>query len=305
ATGIPTLFNFLGLLLTQPALLFARKEKKGYGTIFNALSKLPIDLAIVRIRDQNTNRILQTKVTDRLGRYVFFLNPGAFAVEVTKQGYVHPSTYLSGKTEDVAYTDLFAASNLSLSENTRLAKNIPLDPLESQKTPSAITRTLILRRLQYAFALTGPIVSVVAFMITPTLLAGALLIIQIIFFVLFRRLAYKKPPKSFGIVRDEATGKPIKNAVIRIFETTYNKLLETQVTDARGRYAFLVGQSRYYVTAQAVGYTPVSTEPIDFSSVAKGGLVAKDVVLRQGSELAFTPVTPPQQPPPVVPPSQQ
>ncbi len=281
ATGIPALLNFLGLLFTQPALLFARREKKGYGVVFNSLSKLPVDLAIVRVRPQDSQRILQTKVTDRLGRYALFLAPGAFAVEVTKQGYTHPTKYLAGKTEDVAYTDLLATPAIALTEPARIAKNIPLDPLEDTKTPAAILRKTFLRRLQYAFALAGPIVSVIALLITPTLLVLGLTVLQFLAFALFRRLAYKKPPKSWGIVRDEQTGKPVPNAIVRIFETTYNKLLETQITDVRGRYAFLVGQNRYYVVASAPGYAETRTIPLDFTAAEKGAVVAKDVTLKR------------------------
>ncbi len=306
ATGIPLLLNFLGLLFTQPALLFARREKKGYGTIFNSLSKMPLDLAIIRVRDAGTNRVMQTKVTDHLGRYVFFLRPGAFTLEVTKQGFVHPTKYLAGKTEDIAYTDLLAGAAMSASEPLRLAKNIPADPLEETKTPAAIRRTALLRKLQYAFALIGPIVSLVTLLIIPTVLVLGLALAQFAMFFLFRRLAYKKPPKSHGIIRDAATGKPMPNAIVRIFETTYNKLLETQVTDSRGRYAFLVGQNRYYVTVAKEGYGTVTTPPMDFSAAEKGAVVAKDVKLRAGASAPprspAPPATPPSMPrPPLVP----
>ncbi len=282
AAGIPTLFNFLGLLFTQPSLLFARRERKGYGTVFNSLSKLPIDLAIVRLREEGTNRVVQTKVTDRLGRYVFFLKPGRYALEVTKPGFTHPSAYLAGKTEDVAFTDILPGRALAAAEPTRFAKNLPADPAAAEKAPAAIRRAALLRKLQYAFALSGPVVSAATVIIIPSLTVVLLAAFQLLTFALFRRLAYKKPPKSQGIVRDKATGKPLTGVVVRVFETTYQKLLETAVTDARGRYAFLVGPNRYYVTASLPGYRTAKSEELDFTAAAKGGVIARDVELAEG-----------------------
>jgi len=41
---------------------------------------------------------------------------------------------------------------------------------------------------------------------------------------------------------------------LRVFDKQYNKLLETQVTDSKGRYSFLVSGDNYYVTAEKSGY---------------------------------------------------
>ena len=74
------------------------------------------------------------------------------------------------------------------------------------------------------------------------------LAVNVVMYALFRRMAVARKPKNWGIVYDEKSKKPLQNVVARIFDAKYNKLLETQVTDVRGRYAFLVGQNTYYVT---------------------------------------------------------
>jgi hypothetical protein len=70
-------------------------------------------------------------------------------------------------------------------------------------------------------------------------------------------------PKSWGIVYDEKTKEPISLAIVRIFETRFNKLLETQVTDGKGRYAFLVGKNRYQLLTEKQGYQPKEIKQID------------------------------------------
>ena len=55
------------------------------------------------------------------------------------------------------------------------------------------------------------------------------------------------------VVWDKRTGKPVEHAIVRLFSKKFSKLIETQVTDARGRYAFFAGPSEYFVTITAPG----------------------------------------------------
>jgi hypothetical protein len=67
-----------------------------------------------------------------------------------------------------------------------------------------------------------------------------------------------------------AKGKPVP-AAVRLFETTYGKLVETVLTDASGRFAFLVGPNKYYVVAEADGRT-VKSDIFNFAE-SKGEMV--------------------------------
>lgn len=299
AAGTSTIFGFFGFLFTQPALLFARRRRGGYGVIYNTLSKLPVDLAIIRLREATSNRIIQTKVTDKVGRYMFAVPPGRYAVEVTKPGFTHPSTLMRGVREDVAYTDVLAEPTVSFAAASRMVHNIPLDPAVDTRTPAAIRAAASARVFQQLFAVSGPMLGLVSVAITPTPAVVGIAVFQFATYLLFRRLAYVTPPKSYGIVRDAKTRQPLAGVVVRIVETTYNKLLETQVTDARGRYAFLVGRNRFQVTAELSGYAPYRSNTIDLTVGEQTGLVAQDIVLSRGTG---SPVQPPQSIRVVVPP---
>lgn len=307
AAGFGTLYGFLGFLFTQPALLFARRKRKGYGTVYNAFSKLPVDLAIVRIRDAATQRVQHTKVTDKEGRYMFFLPPGGYAVEVVKPGFAYPSQVLRGVTEDPAFIDILPTPAVHLETATRLVKNLPVDPVGGERTPAAIRAAAAARRFQHLFAASGPALSVVSFAVTPTLPVGLIVVLQIAAYALFRRLAYVAPPKSYGIVWNAKTQQPLPGVAVRIFEATYNKLLETQVTDARGRYAFLVGRNRFYVTASAPGFMTFRSPPIDRTTGEERSIITNTISLTPGTDAPpappapSTPVTSPQ--PPSLPPS--
>jgi hypothetical protein len=69
-------------------------------------------------------------------------------------------------------------------------------------------------------------------------------------------------PKQWGTVYDAKTNKPIEKAIVRLFTKEYNKLISTQVTGSKGRYAFLAGPSAYYLSIQAPGHTEFLTAPI-------------------------------------------
>jgi hypothetical protein len=51
--------------------------------------------------------------------------------------------------------------------------------------------------------------------------------------------------------------------VVRIFDLKFNKLLETQVTDSKGRYSFLVGRNEYQMLAEKPGYQNKEVKPVD------------------------------------------
>lgn len=82
-----------------------------------------------------------------------------------------------------------------------------------------------------------------------------------IFYLFFRfgyfwliPITFGKKRKQWGIVFDGTTGRPVKNAVVRIFSKEFSKLKESQLTDAQGRFGFLVDIGEYYITATHPGY---------------------------------------------------
>lgn len=59
---------------------------------------------------------------------------------------------------------------------------------------------------------------------------------------------------SYGIVFNASDRKGIQGAIVRIFSEDNNKLLETKVTDASGKYSFLVKPGNYYLDVTKEGY---------------------------------------------------
>lgn len=282
------LLPFLQYVFSAPILFFARRKRKAFGVVYSAATKLPVDLAIVRMFAMPDNRLVRSVVTDVKGKYLLVAAPGVYRIEVTKQDFAFPSMLLAGKKDDGTYLDVYTGQDVEVTEqDATIAANIPLDPAHDA-TATTPARAVILRRflrtLQQIIALFGVALAGAVLVITPSVFAGVMLLVQIMVYLLVRRLARPKKTKGWGIVYDVVTRKPVGNAVVRLFEPTYNKLVETVVTDRLGRYAFLVGPSEYYVTYSKPGYAEKIVKPIDYRASTEPRALALDVPIEETPE---------------------
>ncbi len=280
ATVVPYLL-YLWSLLAHPFMLIARRRRKQWGVVYNSLSKLPIDLAIVRLLDAKTGRVVRSAVTDKDGRYFFIVQAGTYKMIAVKTSYVFPSDVLRGMKEDAKFIDLYHGEIIEVTKETTITANVPLDPVSVEKTPRRILLEGIARRLQKSLGVITILAMAVATALSPTPTMFAMFGANVIMYLLFRRLSITRKPKNWGIVYDDKSKKPLSNVVARIFDTRFNKLLETQVTDVRGRYAFLVGQNTYYVTFEKPGYQKQQKGPVNLIDTKEKGMhvVAVDVHL--------------------------
>ncbi len=286
--SLPAFLLYLLTFLLHPSQLIARRRRTQWGTVYDSLTKLPVDLAIVRVTDAATGRIVRSVATDRQGRYSVLVPPGSYRLTVQKAGYAFPSAHLRGKSEDVALSDLYFGDAINVQDPTKLVRNVPVDRMVVEKTPAAVQWATFGRKVQSAIAYAPVLIMVVVVCITPTVPTVIILVANALLFMAFRRLSHVPKPKSWGTVADARTGKPVGSAVARIFDTQYNKLLEMQVTDSRGRYAFLVGHNTYYVTYEKAGYAKQQRGPLTLGQDAAqpekgkdlvGGFIAEDVRL--------------------------
>ncbi|MEK7451956.1 MAG: carboxypeptidase-like regulatory domain-containing protein, partial [Patescibacteria group bacterium] len=261
-------FNILAYfqyLLTQPLLLFTRKKRKKWGIVYNALTKQPIDLAIVRLLEPQTKLVLQTKVTDKFGRFFFLVKSGTYVIDVVKPNYVFPTQALAHQKEDVDLVDLYHGEVITGTEEAVLAMNIPADPIVAEEIPSRIIWKKRLRLLQQVISFSSIPLSMIVLFITPSIWTVGMLAFQFVTYAIFRRTAVPAKPKNWGIAYDTKTRKGLQNVIVRIFDKKFNKLLETQVTDRKGKYGFLVKRNIYYVTAEASKYKKNVSSDIDLS----------------------------------------
>lgn len=275
------LLSLLQFLFLQPLLLLGKKKREKWGQVYNSLNKLPVDLAMVRLVDQSTGRIVQSRVTDAQGRYIFSAKPGKYHIVVSKAGLVFPSALLKEFKTDGARTDIYHGEVIEVTEeNAIITINIPLDPIGATTSPRRLAVQKFLRRLQVVLSWVGLIVTAVSFYISRKWYVGALLVVHLFLFFVFRRLSVSRKPKGWGIVYDVASKRPIARVIARLFDSQFNKLVATQVTDNQGRYYFLAGESKYYMTYSHAAYEEYKTEVIDMSG-KKESIIAVNVPLKR------------------------
>lgn len=284
---------FLQYFFTAPILFFWRRRRKGYGVVYNAVAKTPIDLAVVRLfqldpaNPSARARLVKSRVTDRGGRYFFLVQPGTYRISVTKPAFQFPTQYMKDEKTDGSYLDVYHGESIEVTSGGALiTANIPLDPSQAAKyhEPSFILRRKLLRRLQQTVAIIGVVMAIGFAVIRPTAFTVAMVVVQILIYLLARRLAKPPKPISWGIVYSQETGRPLSRVIARVFEPKYNKLLETQVTDNKGRYAFMLGPNQYYATFDKTGFKQKQIDPIDYSAAQEPKGFSQEVPLETESQ---------------------
>lgn len=271
--------QFAIYFFSQPFLLLFRKRRRSYGVIYNGLSKVPVDLAIVRLRHLPTNAVVRSVVTDPHGRYQFLVPPGSYRVDVSKPGFAFPSDTLRGAKEDGHYVDLYFGEPISSGES--LTKTIPLDPIGGDIPDSTILRGDLVRRARNGIAFSGVALTAGTAIAVPSAAVLLLLAAHIGIYLLFRRLSEPVRVSGWGTVYDERSGEAVPHAILRLFALPYHKLIASAVSDARGRYHFLVGQAEVYLTASRPGYIKTESDPIDLRSASGPTAIANDIPLRR------------------------
>ncbi|MFH1173026.1 MAG: hypothetical protein V1692_00680, partial [bacterium] len=282
------LLPYLQYLFTEPFSVFRRRRRRGWGVVYNSLTKQPVDLAVVRLYSKDTNKLIQTKVTDKSGRFLFVVKePGKYHLTVTKPEYAFPSKLLKSKKDDGRFTDLYYGQSIIVKPGGKegiITVNIAIDPSMADKPSKKLVALYITRRTQNLIASFGVLLSIGTCIISPKALVILLFLIHLVMYLLFQRLAYPRRPKSWGVIYDKANRRPLKLAVAKIYDQQYNRLLESQVTDEAGRYSFLAGDNIYYVTADHVGYIKAQTDEISLKGQAQGSVVGLDIGLRKAEK---------------------
>ena len=243
-----------GLLMTALGL---RKRNKPWGTVYDSITKQPLDPAYVVLQDLQGNEVA-TSITDLDGRYGFLLSPGTYKIIANKTNYIFPSVKLFGKTQDELYNDLYFGDVINISEEGGIiGKNIPLDPIkfdwnEFEKNKQGLMRfykkrDLWIARVSNILFTFGFIISAIALLVTPEIYNILTFSMYCILLVL-KKTALK--PKPYGVVVEKSSGLPLPFAIVRVFKEGGDREFIHKVTNKIGKFLCLVPNGRYFVTIE-------------------------------------------------------
>jgi hypothetical protein len=164
--------------------------------------------------------------------------------------------------------DLYHGEEIRVTEKEAvISVNIPLDIMsdDPQKAAARVVWKERLRRVEHGLSIASIILALYLVVATPSAWTIGLFLVQVGLWVLFYVLSRARKPRSWGVVYDKRSRKPLASTIVRVFEPAYNKLVETKVTDRAGRYFILLGPSEYFATFEKVGYEKAEVRPIDYS----------------------------------------
>lgn len=317
AVPLSSLWNYLYYLfqlITQPFLLLSRGKKKKLGVIYNSMTKMPIDLALVRLFDKDSGKLIETRVTNEKGQYLFIVEKNKrYYLKAEKENYIFPSQYLNFIPDDTEYDNLYYGDTIVATneddEAGKVSKNIPMDMKngfslstssnqkildtkikkvddlrlqtsdERENEAKKVRRYFTFRKINKVIAYIGPAFALLTFILNPALITFILLIIHVILLLIFRRLALTNKAKTWGKSYDINTKKGISSSVIRLFDRKYGKLLITTLSQSDGRYGFLAGRNNYLLSGYKKNYS-MPRGKVEIVS-KNNGIVKQDLGLKR------------------------
>lgn len=238
------------------AALGIKKRRKPWGTVYDSITKQPLDPAYVVLRDQEGAEVATT-ITDLDGRFGFVVpKAGTYSLVAHKTNYLFPSQKLVGRDHDELYRDLYFGEHFTTSAPGEIIiRNVPMDPIKFDWNEFAKKRQRLMKfyserdkwllHLSDTLFVVGFSVAAIAVIAAPTRAYNIVIFLMYALLFFIRRHGVQARP--FGYVMEASTGYPISYAVIRISQAGTGVEVMHRITDATGRYYCLLPNGQYHV----------------------------------------------------------
>jgi hypothetical protein len=226
-----------------------------WGVVYDSVTKELLSRCVVRLYREK--ELVDTAVTDVNGVFNFEPRGGTYQVEVSRSGYYFPSEVISGNTDGVR-KNIYNGGLLEVEgEKAPVRMYVPMDAEElggidawAAKISSKIVEVLVL---------VSPLMTV-----SGVILAGYYwsrdedaihLWILLVYLALLGLYVYGwvKERGSWGFVMDEEL-EPLEGVEVGLYDPVYDRLVDTRVTDEKGRFRFVVVGGEYILRPVGAGY---------------------------------------------------
>lgn len=252
--------NYILFFLKNVLVFFGIKKKtRAWGTIYNSFTKEPLPFTRVMLIGKDM-RVLETRVTDREGRYGFLASEGEFMIAPVREGFRFPSQTVFGTQDTILYSRVYNGGIAQAGPNELIKFDIPMDPLSSDRAPSHDGPKPRVA-LHNFFANLSRVLFWVALVAVPLNYIFHPTTLNLIFLILFVGLnllvlAGDLQQRPYGLVLDRMAGAPVPYSLITLNDAN-NQRKGFTVSDVQGRYFLLSDKGSYKISV----YTPAHVNP--------------------------------------------
>lgn len=86
-SGLFLVLEILYVFLVIIKVVLEVRIRPAYGLVRDSITHVPLDLAVVRLFEKGTNRLIMTRITDSQGKFFALPPAGTYTVTITKPGY--------------------------------------------------------------------------------------------------------------------------------------------------------------------------------------------------------------------------
>lgn len=278
----------LDFILKNILIFFGiKKRARAWGTVYNAATKEPLPFTKIQLIGKDM-RVLETRITDREGRYGFLSNgeglaPGelfTFAMLPARTDFAFPSKRVTGQSDTVLYPQVYNGGMAQAQPGQLIKFDIPMDPLKPElaggiiKLPKVHLHNFLVT-LSHACFIVGLVLVPLNYIFHPTKLN----LFMLILFVGINSLVIlgDMRQRSYGVVVDRTNGGAMPYSLITLSDKTQQRKGFT-VSDNQGRYYLLSDKGMYDIAV----FTPANVNPprsIKEPITAGRGWVAKKIQL--------------------------
>lgn len=251
-------------------LLGIDRKAKPWGIVYDALTKQPIDPAVVTIstHENGVGEFTQTRITDIQGRFTFLIAPGHYILKAQKTNYVFPSKIVKGQT-DGKIQNVYHGEIIEVTNPDIINLNIPMDPMSFDWNQSIkpknknVILSFAKEKGRLILIITGIFTSALSYISSPLALNLAPLLIYPLSLTFIKTNIQRK---MWGVVFRKKTKEPVPRVEVKAINKAVNLTLAHTTTDHLGRYFLLLSQGTYTLKVEApanAGEPPITLAQID------------------------------------------
>lgn len=269
ATSGINLFTYLEFFLKNLLIFFGLKKRaRTWGTVYNARTKQPLPFTKIQLLGGDF-RVLETRITDRDGRYGFLINAGGIGAQTAvalqlhpvREGFIFPSQKVTGTSDPVLYDRVYNGGIINVHTNDVIRFDIPMDPTAPDAAVSSLGMKMPRAKLHNFLATLSHIMFWIAlvtlplsYILNPTTVNLVMLVVFVVLNLIIVIGDLQQRP--YGLVVDRQGGLPVPYSLITLHDTQGQRRGFT-VSDEQGRYFLLSEKGNFKI----VTHTPAQINP--------------------------------------------